>query len=87
MAENLICEINTQFDLITNDLAALPREKHIAWFRRTTCAQLMNFLKETNGTTCKTTALLFLGIISVEIAKFSLFTVGHRSIIILILLH
>ena len=24
MAENLICEINTQFDLITNDLAALP---------------------------------------------------------------
>ena len=50
MAKDLIREIHTQLDLITNDLAALPQEKHIAWFRRTTCGHLMNFLKEINGT-------------------------------------
>ena len=51
MAEDLIREIHTQLDLITNDLAALPQEDHIAWFRRTTYAQPLHFLKEINGTT------------------------------------
>ena len=50
MAENLIREIHTQLDLITNDLAALPREDRIAWFRRTTYVQPLHFLKEINGT-------------------------------------
>ena len=36
MAEDLMREIHTQLNLITNDLAALPREDRIAWFRRTT---------------------------------------------------
>lgn len=51
MAEDLIREIHTQLDLITNDLAALPREDRIAWFRRTTYVQPLHFLKEINGTT------------------------------------
>ena len=51
MAEDPIREIHTQLDLITNDLAALPQEDRIAWFRRTTCTQPLNFLKEINGTT------------------------------------
>lgn len=51
MAENLIREIHTQLDLITNDLAALPQEDRIAWFRRTTYVQPLHFLKEINGTT------------------------------------
>ena len=51
MAEDLIREIHTQLDLITNDLAALPREDRIAWFRRTTYAQPLHFLKEISGTT------------------------------------
>ena len=51
MAEDLIREIHTQFDLITNDLAALPQEDRIAWFRRTTYVQPLHFLKEINGTT------------------------------------
>ena len=51
MAENLIREIHTQLDLITSDLAALPREDRIAWFRRTTYVQPLHFLKEINGTT------------------------------------
>lgn len=51
MAEDLIREIHTQLDLITSDLAALPREDRIAWFRRTTYVQPLHFLKEINGTT------------------------------------
>ena len=51
MAEDLIREIHTQLDLITNDLAALPREDRIAWFRRTIYVQPLHFLKEINGTT------------------------------------
>ena len=51
MAEDLIREIRTQLNLITNDLAALSREDRIAWFRRTTYAQPLNFLKEIIGTT------------------------------------
>ena len=50
MAEDLIREIHTQFDLITNGLAALLREDRIAWFRRTTYVQPLHFLKEINGT-------------------------------------
>ena len=46
MAEDLIREIHTQLDLITNDLAALPREDRIAWFRRTTYVQPLHFLKD-----------------------------------------
>ena len=51
MAENLIREIHTQLDLITSDLAALPREDRIAWFRRTTYVQPLHFIKEINGAT------------------------------------
>ena len=51
MAEDLMREIHTQLNLITNDLAALPREDRIAWFRRTTYVQPLHFLKEINGTT------------------------------------
>ena len=51
MAENLIREIHTQLDLITNDLAALPREDRIAWFHKTTYVQPLHFLKEINGAT------------------------------------
>ena len=51
MAENLIREIHTQLDLITNDLAALPREDRIACFRRTAYVQPLNFLKEISSTT------------------------------------
>ena len=43
MAENPIREIHTQLDLITNDLAALPREDRIAWFRRTTQCTAVEF--------------------------------------------
>lgn len=50
MAEDLIREIHTQLDLITNDLAALPREDRIAWFRRTTYVQPVHFLKEISST-------------------------------------
>lgn len=35
MAKDLIREIHTQLDLITNDLAELPQEDRIVWFRRT----------------------------------------------------
>ena len=45
MAEDLMREIHTQLNLITNDLAALPREDRIAWFRRTTYVQPLHFLK------------------------------------------
>ena len=55
MAEDLMREIHTQLNLITNDLAALPREDRIAWFRRTTYVQPLHFLKEINGTTYTTT--------------------------------
>lgn len=51
MEEDLIREIHTQLDLITNDFAALPRENRIAWFRRITFVQLLHFLKEINGST------------------------------------
>ncbi len=51
MAENLIREIHTQLDRITNDLVELPREERHASFRRTTYAQPLNFLKEISGTT------------------------------------
>ena len=51
MAEDLIREVYTQLDLRTNDLAALPREDRIAWFRRNTYAQPLHFLKEISGTT------------------------------------
>lgn len=51
MEEDLIREIHTQLDLITNDLAALSREDRIALFRRTTYVQSLHFLKEINGST------------------------------------
>ena len=51
MAKDLIREIHTQLDLITNDLAALPQEDRIAWFRRTIYVQPLHFLQEINGTT------------------------------------
>ena len=51
MAEDRVREIYTQLDLITNDLAALPREDRISWFRRTTYVQPLHFFKEISGTT------------------------------------
>ena len=51
MSEDLIREIHTQLDHITNDLAALTREYRIAWFRRTTYVQPLHFFKEISGTT------------------------------------
>lgn len=51
MEEDLIREIHTQLDLITNDFAALSREDRISLFYRTTFVQLLHFLKEINGST------------------------------------
>lgn len=51
MEEDLIREIHTQLDLITNDLAALSREDSIALFYKTTYVQSLHFLKEINGST------------------------------------
>lgn len=44
-------EIYTQLDRITDHLAAMPKQKRIAWFRRSAYVQPLNFLREIDGTT------------------------------------
>ena len=43
-------EIYTQLDRITDHLAAMPKQERIAWFRRSTYAQPLNFIREIDGT-------------------------------------
>ena len=44
-------EIYTQLDRITDHLAAMTKQERIAWFRRSTYVQPLNFLREIDGTT------------------------------------
>lgn len=44
-------EIYTQLDRITDHLATMTKQERIAWFRRSTYAQPLNFLREIDGTT------------------------------------
>lgn len=44
-------EIYTHIDRITDHLAAMSKQERIAWFRRSTYAQPLNFLWEIDGTT------------------------------------
>ena len=43
-------EIYTQLDRITDHLAAMTKQERIAWFRRSTYVQPLNFIKEIDGT-------------------------------------
>ena len=43
-------EIYTQLDRITDHLAAMPKQERIAWFRRSTYVQPLNFISEIDGT-------------------------------------
>lgn len=44
-------EIYTQLDHITDHLATMTKQERIAWFRRSTYAQPLNFIREIDGTT------------------------------------
>ena len=44
-------EIYTQLDRITDHLATMTKQGRIAWFRRSTYAQPLNFIREIDGTT------------------------------------
>lgn len=44
-------EIYTQLDRITDHLATMTKQERIAWFRRSTYAQPLNFIREIDGTT------------------------------------
>lgn len=44
-------EIYTQLDRITDHLATMTKQERIAWFRRSTYAQPLNFLRKIDGTT------------------------------------
>ena len=44
-------EIHTQLDRITDHLATMTKQEHIAWFRRSAYVQPLNFLREIDGTT------------------------------------
>lgn len=44
-------EIHTQLDRITDHLVTMPKQERIAWFRRSTYVQPLNFLREIDGTT------------------------------------
>lgn len=44
-------EIYTQLDRITDHLATMTKQERIAWFRRSAYAQLLNFIREIDGTT------------------------------------
>ncbi len=44
-------EIYTQLDRITDHLAAMTKQERIAWFRRNTYVQPLNFIREIDGTT------------------------------------
>ena len=43
-------EIYTQLDRITEHLATMTKQERIAWFRRSTYVQPLNFIKEIDGT-------------------------------------
>ena len=43
-------EIYTQLDRITAHLATMTKQERIAWFRRSTYVQPLNFIKEIDGT-------------------------------------
>lgn len=43
-------EIYTQLDHITDHLATMTKQERIAWFRRSTYAQPLNFIREIDGT-------------------------------------
>ena len=43
-------EIYTQLDRITDHLATMTKQERIAWFRRSTYAQPLNFTREIDGT-------------------------------------
>ena len=43
-------EIYTQLDRITDHLATMTKQERIAWFRRSTYVQSLNFIKEIDGT-------------------------------------
>lgn len=43
-------EIYTQLDRITDHLATMTKQERIAWFRRSTYVQPLNFIKEIDGT-------------------------------------
>ena len=44
-------EIYTQLDRITDHLATMTKQERIAWFRRSTYVQPLNFLREIDGAT------------------------------------
>ena len=44
-------EIYTHIDHITDHLATMAKQERIAWFRRSTYVQPLNFLREIDGTT------------------------------------
>ena len=44
-------EIYTHIDSITDYLATMTKQERIAWFRRSTSAQPLNFIREIDGTT------------------------------------
>ena len=44
-------EIYTQLDRITDHLAAMTKQERIAWFRRSTYVQPLNYIREIDGTT------------------------------------
>ena len=43
--------IYTQLDRITDHLAAMTKQERIAWFRRSTYVQPLNYIREIDGTT------------------------------------
>lgn len=43
-------EIYTQLDHITDHLATMTKQERIAWFRRSTYVQPLNFIREIDGT-------------------------------------
>ena len=44
-------EVYTQLDRITDHLAAMTKQERIAWFRRSTYVQPLNYIREIDGTT------------------------------------
>ena len=44
-------EIYTHIDSITDHLATMTKQERIAWFRRSTYVQPLNFLREIDGAT------------------------------------
>ena len=52
-------EIYTQLDRITDHLATMTKQERIAWFRRSTYVQPLNFIREIDGTVYAVRALKF----------------------------